>query len=108
MWTCLTTKFMHNSLVILALACVLVYGMSSARSTSADGSPVAVSPATIAAAHDCWSGDAPADMQGILPGHVVVTIDGRPRYAGERMVGKALEQVFEGADHGLTVHAFCR
>lgn len=63
---------------------------------------------TLADRHDCWSGEAPADMRGVLPGHVVVTVNGRPRYAGERMVGKALEQIFEGADHGITVHAFCR
>ncbi len=59
-------------------------------------------------AHGRWTGDAPADMQGALPGHVVVTIDGRPRYAGAGMVGKALSQLFEDVDHGLTVHAFCR
>lgn len=59
--------------------------------------------------HDCWSGPAPADMEGELPGHVVVTTSaGETVYAGSRRVGQALEQVFEGADHGLTVHAFCR
>jgi hypothetical protein len=48
-------------------------------------------------------------MDGVLPGHVVVTTsDGVTRYAGARMVGRALDQVFSDIDHGLTVHAFCR
>lgn len=56
----------------------------------------------------CWRGEAPADMAGKFPGHVVVTKDGMPRVGGAPMVSKALAQVFDGADHGLTVHAFCR
>ena len=59
-------------------------------------------------AHDCWTGPAPADARGVVPGHVVVTVDGRTRYAGERTTSEALEQVFGGVDHGLTVHGFCR
>lgn len=66
------------------------------------------SPAALVAEHDCWTGEAPADMQGVVPGHVVVTVDGSTRLGGERMVGKALEQLFEGADHGLIVAGFCR
>lgn len=58
--------------------------------------------------HDCWTGNPPADMVGQIPGHVVVTVDGTTRYGGERMVGKALDQLFAGKAHGLTVHAFCR
>lgn len=73
--------------------------------------PKAVAPslvAQLAERHGCWSGEAPADMQGVLPGHVLVTSDGETRVGGSRLVGKALEQVFDGADHGLTVHGFCR
>lgn len=66
--------------------------------------------AALVAAHDCWTGAAPADMEGVLPGHVVVTVAGGagPEYRGERMVGLALDQIFHGAPHGLVVHAFCR
>lgn len=63
---------------------------------------------TLIEAHDCWTDEAPGDTRGVSPGHVVVTVDGRTRYAGERMTGKALEQLFGGVDHGLTVHGFCR
>lgn len=70
---------------------------------AAEGSPRAV-----VEAHDCWAGAAPADMVGVIPGHVVVTVDQEVRYAGERMVGLALEQTFGGVDHGLVVHGFCR
>ena len=58
-------------------------------------------------ARGCWTGQAPSDMEGQLPGHVVVTREGRTVYSTAQ-VGPALEQLFEGTDHGLTVHAFCR
>jgi hypothetical protein len=64
--------------------------------------------ATMVRDHDCWTGPAPSDMAGRMPGHVVVTTaDGRLRYSS-RLVGPALEQVFNGAENHLTVHAFCR
>lgn len=68
------------------------------------------SPDALLAEHDCWTGAAPADMQGQIPGHVVATKPGAiaPTYGGERMVGKALGQVFDGEDHGLTIYGFCR
>lgn len=67
------------------------------------------SPADLVERHGCWTGQPPADMEGVIPGHVVVTAPGQdPRYAGEAMVAKALGQVFDGEDHGLTIHAFCR
>lgn len=66
------------------------------------------SPVALVEKHDCWTGEAPADMEGKMPEHVVVTVKGEAKYAGSVMVGKALEQIFEGADYGLTVHGFCR
>lgn len=55
----------------------------------------------------CWSGEGPT---GVIPGHVVATLPGDddPTYAGHRVAGRALAQLFEGADHGLTIHGFCR
>ncbi len=75
-----------------------------------DSRPLAPgSPAALIAAHDCWTGDAPADMVGEMPGHVVVSLpNGVPVYGGERMVGKALDQVFGDAEHGLTVAGWCK
>lgn len=59
--------------------------------------------------HGCWAGEAPADMVGVVPGHVVVAAAGEgPRLGGSLAVGRALEQIFEGVDHGLTVYGFCR
>lgn len=66
--------------------------------------PAPGSPAALVEAHDCWTGDAPADMVGKMPGHVV-TDNG---YRGAAEVERALDQVFAGADHGLTVYGFCR
>ena len=76
--------------------------MEYAPHQSSPAAPAATLPA------DCWDGEAPADMAGQIPGHVFVTVDGETRKGGSRMVGKALAQVFDGADHGLTVHGFCR
>jgi hypothetical protein len=59
------------------------------------------------ARRDCWTGEAPADMVGREPGHVVVTHRGRVRYSA-RLVDEALEQVFANRDHGFDVRAFCR
>lgn len=59
--------------------------------------------------HGCWTGEPPAEMVGVIPGHVVVRVgDGAPFYAGERMTGLALDQLFGGATHNLTVYGFCR
>lgn len=55
--------------------------------------------------HGCWTGQAPADMAGKVPGHVVLAKGG---YQGPETVRLALEQTFQNADHGLTVVAFCR
>jgi hypothetical protein len=63
------------------------------------------SPAALIEEHDCWTDEAP---EGVIPGHVVVSVAGDPQYAGQQMTERALEQVFEGVDHGLVVHAFCR
>lgn len=66
------------------------------------------SPREMVERHGCWTGEPPADMVGVMPGHVVVTVDGDLRYGADRLVGLALEQIFEDVDHGLVVHAFCR
>lgn len=97
-----------NLVIVMTLACAALYGMTTAADRSSARPAAADSPAALAAAHGCWSGDAPADMAGRMPGHAVVTVREEPRYAGPRMVRRALEQIFEGVDHGLTVHAFCR
>lgn len=105
----------RNLLVVAALV------LSFLAMRAAIGETLVIAPADVPAssitapeaivlldAHDCWTGDAPADMRGVLPGHVVVVIDGDARLGGERMVGKALDQLFGDVDHGLTVVGFCR
>ncbi len=64
--------------------------------------------------HDCWTvaADVPSDMQGQLPGHVVVTTaasPATPTYSAD-LVGPALDTVFGTGDDDsdLAVHAFCR
>ena len=62
----------------------------------------------LAEKYDCWTHDAPADMTGKRPGHVVVsTATGRAVYSAA-LVGRALDQAVGGHDRGLLVHAFCR
>ena len=62
-------------------------------------------------AHDCWTGAAPADQSGQVPGHVVVSRPGRAAVWSARLVAPALEQTFARGVTGprdLVVHAFCR
>jgi hypothetical protein len=69
--------------------------------------------ARLVADHHCWTdrADMPANMDGRMPGHVVVTTAAAPTTAvySAELVGPALEQVFTPyADADLTVYAFCR
>lgn len=83
---------------------------TAAPETPAQVAPAEGSPEDLIQRHKCWTGEAPADMTGVIPGHVVVTKPGAmaPTYGAEPLVAKALGQLFDGQDHGLTVHAFCR
>lgn len=98
----------HLTLVVGGLICAGVIATAAEPTIAAERPQVTDSPAALLAVNDCWTGEAPADMQGKVPGHVVVTLGGQTRFSGERMVGKALAQIFDGADHGLTIHGFCR
>jgi hypothetical protein len=63
----------------------------------------------MAAKHDCWKGEQPADVE--VPGHVIMRYDGdvAVRYLGAKAVGDALEHIFDGKDNGVSdVYAFCR
>lgn len=110
-----------RNLRVLAISCV-AFAIGFSFVTLVDGRPSTPPPPApelvgdsseathLIKRHDCWTGDAPADMVGQIPGHVIAT----PRRAvtpvrgGDAMVSKAFEQIFDGIDHGLTVHAFCR
>lgn len=66
-------------------------------------------PERVAAAHDCWTGEAPEGVE--VPCHVVVRFDGEVAvsYRGAKAVEKALAHIFDGADNGVAdVTAFCR
>ncbi len=105
------TTFQIHALRFIGLAIVAVvlmvqydptaYSVEPPKPAVEHGAPVLVEQ------HGCWTGEAPTDV--VIPGHVVISEVGEaPRYAGSAMVGKALDQIFAGEDHGLTVHAFCR
>ncbi|MEU0313283.1 hypothetical protein [Nocardioides sp. NPDC006273] len=94
---------MYAAAVAVALA-----QLGSGPSASG-GRPLAPgSPAALIAQHDCWSAKAPGNMTGRLPSHAIVATGATPRYVDSGLTGKALDQVFEGEDHGLVVYAFCR
>lgn len=76
----------------------------SAEQTTQAPEPQQTPAEALIARHGCWTGDAPADMVGVIPGHVVT----QHGYQGEKAVGQALAQMFDGAEHGLTIYAFCR
>lgn len=63
--------------------------------------------------HGCWSGAAPKDMRGKMPGAVVVTLPGMHQAVYTRspkVVGRALEAAVPPykAWAGVQVHGFCR
>ncbi len=60
--------------------------------------------------YDCWVSEAPEEMAGRVPGHVVLTRDAAslPEYLGGVWVAVALEHVFDGTHPQVRVHAFCR
>jgi hypothetical protein len=67
------------------------------------------SPGWFVEKYDCWTGEAPADMQGKMPGHVIITEKNVTYRAGEKKVGEALSVIFEGKVTGIQeIHAFCR
>jgi hypothetical protein len=58
--------------------------------------------------HDCWSGQAPAEHAGKVPGAAVVIPAGSDKPVhGPAWVDPAFEHVFEGKRPGLTVLGFC-
>ena len=94
--TAARTRFHHfliSRLIVLTVPSLLAIAVM-APSPVATGEPVdvvvqhsTVNPvADLIAEHDCWTGAAPADMKGQLPGHVVVTLPGAsdPSYRGAR------------------------
>lgn len=101
-------RLAHNLLAVSAILAVGIIGVSTETKDSVVRPDVVDGPTALMEQHGCWEGSAPKDMEGKMPGHVVVTKGATTRYAGEAMVGKALDQIFNGVDHGLTVHGFCR
>lgn len=116
-----TTKTVRQSLARAAVKALVVYCLvaaafvfvTNAEPLKAAERPLAVgSPAQLVSEHDCWLGAAPADMEGKMPSHVVVTMktDVAPIYTADAgTVADALGRVFGGKSHGIyKVHGFCR
>lgn len=99
------------ALFSLALESAMLPGqMWFAQTGGQPSGPVEVDPAAVLVAENgCWVGSPPIDQVGKVPGHVVVVTEaGEARYGGRRLVHRALQQTFDGVDHGLTVYGFCR
>lgn len=82
------------------------HGAAAAEQPAVKGSP-----ADLMERHNCWSGEAPADMQGVIPGHVVILMDGdvSAQYRGSKYVGIALAHIFEKPNPNVVeVVGFCR
>lgn len=82
------------------LVLVVLMNIDLSAKTSVSRPDVTGSAQALVATYECSSA-----VQD--PTHVVVTIDGVTRYAGQRMTDMAIEQAMFGVDHGLTVHGFC-
>lgn len=100
------------ALVFLMISAFLPIGEAPpvGREVSEPGRPATTRVEALVREHECWTGEAPTDMEGKVPGHVIVTRPGDdgPVVGGEVLVGRALEHVFEGRHPRLRVHAFCR
>lgn len=82
---------------------------AASQPPSSRAAQASVTPSHLLEAHDCWTLQAPADMRGQVPGHVVVTTrSGAAKYAGPRLVKAALDQQFAHKPAGLTIWGFCR
>ena len=93
---------------VLGIVFLLALAPQLVPSPTHDRPPAPGSPRDLIDRHACWTDEAPADMEGRFPGHVVVTRPDQRTVYSARLVGPSLEQVFDGADHDLRVHAFCR
>lgn len=62
----------------------------------------------LARKHDCWLNASETNAR-LYPSHVIYfdSESGRPKLGNFTMTEKALEQVYEGKDHGLALLAFC-
>lgn len=98
----------HRLAVSAIVTAVLGLSALLPQVVTADMVPPEPSPAeTLAGIHGCWSGPAPEDMRGKIPGHVVMILpDGSTVYSTD--VARAMRHVFEIPERGLTVFAFCR
>ena len=103
--------------VALALAIAAV-GATILATQRTDATPAPTAPTTaerLMATHDCWAGQAPADMAGVLPGAVVLQYGTHgARYTADPAdVGAALDRVFapvapDVSHPALRVYGFCR
>lgn len=96
--------------IVVAIGFIFMASATDSQNSTPDNRPAAVgSPEQVMDAHGCWSGPAPSDMAGQIPGHVVVRKDGHDKVLySHHLVGDALDQIFNGADNGLTIYGFCR
>jgi hypothetical protein len=89
-----------------AVGAVLLMSSGMPRVTFVEAAPPPANPLVMA--HGCWTGPAPIDMAGRLPGHAVVSVNGRATYGGPATVHRAMEHIFNGGYPRLTVLGFCR
>lgn len=104
------TAFAGSALFIVANVPPLLVAPEDGGHSQVERPLAKGSPGALVAKYNCWTGDAPKDMEGKMPGHVVVFKyeATAPVYAGSKMVGLALDQIFNHKDHGLEVVGFCR
>ena len=113
--TALLTKAVLKTSLLLAVAALWLGSEQIGTGVHTDARvevarPAATgSPRELIERHDCWTGAAPIDMVGKIPGHAVVSFGtGQAAYVGTNGVGMALEHVFEAQHPDIAVHAFCR
>lgn len=111
-----TRSFRRTLLTAMTMPVMVVAGLTVGLNLDLDQSAT-FKPATpvvqesLVEQHDCWTGEAPADMEGVLPGHVVIRFkrEVNAEYRGSKAVGVALDHIFTAPNPDVAeVLGFCR
>lgn len=89
---------------VLAVFCFMLLSAHTVNNYPPIVKPDAVgSPQELASRMDCWQ----SGNHG-MPSHVVYRLNGDWMIGGSKAVGMAFEQIFNGVDNDMTIHAFCK
>ena len=90
--------------IVLSAAIVLATAISVDAAPPVERPSLAPYVEQLAAGLECWGNDGASHPS---PTRVIYRRGGDWRIGGERIVGQALEQIFDGVDPQLVIYKFC-